>query len=537
MAIQINQVGYYPKEKKTAVFTAGTSCELYETKTDQAVWKGTLTDRGLDAASGDQVRIADFTDFDREGSYYFKSDAGEVSCQFKIRKDLYRDLKQDVLKAFYYQRCGCGLSERYAGEFAHACCHTAPAAELEHPEVKKDVSGGWHDAGDYGRYTTAAATALAHMLYAYLFFKKEWEEPVDIPESGNGVADLLNECRYELEWLFKMQREDGGVYHKVTSFNHANFVMPEEDKRELYLFPVSTVATADFAAVMALSARVFEKIDASFAGRALQAAKRAWKWCMQHPDFLFVSNPEGCNTGEYDDTCDTDERAWAAAELLLATGDQTYTQPLEKYLDGVSELTVFGWSEMAGFIGLAVASDTTPILPEEVRKRFLHEFEAKCADYEQLSDACGYEVALGEEEYTWGSNMTVAMRAMLFAVTDMMKGEQKYRNKILSQMDYLLGKNAVGYSYVTGYGEHAFSHPHNRPTVAMGDKKVMKGFVSGGANSHPCDEKAEWLILPDTPPMKCYRDIWECYSLNEITIYWNSPLVFLTAYLEHTKIN
>lgn len=159
----------------------------------------------------------------------------------------------------------------------------------------------------------------------------------------------------------------------------------------------------------------------------------------------------------------------------------------------------------------------------------------KCADYEQLADACGYEAALGEDEYTWGSNMTVAMRAMLFAVTDMRKGEEKYRNRILSQMDYLLGKNAAGYSYVTGYGEHAFSHPHNRLTVAMGDKKVMKGFVSGGANSHPCDEKAEWLILPDTPPMKCYLDIWECYSLNEITIYWNSPLVFLTAYLEHTQ--
>lgn len=102
MAIQINQVGYYPKEKKTAVFTTGTSYELYETDKDQMVWQGTLNDRGFDASSGDHVRIADFTDFDREGSYYLKSDAGEVSCHFKIRKDLYRDLKRDVLKAFYY---------------------------------------------------------------------------------------------------------------------------------------------------------------------------------------------------------------------------------------------------------------------------------------------------------------------------------------------------------------------------------------------------------------------------------------------------
>ena len=113
--------------------------------------------------------------------------------------------------------------------------------------------------------------------------------------------------------------------------------------------------------------------------------------------------------------------------------------------------------------------------------------------------------------------------------------QKEYEDAAIQQMDYILGVNAADYSYITGAGAHAFRHPHNRVTEADGIDDTIPGYVSGGPNGKPADEKAEWLILPGTPPMKCYLDIWECYSLNEITIYWNSPAIFTTAFLSRQK--
>ena len=532
MAIQVNQTGYYTKERKTAVFTAGETFMLCRADNDEIVLTGSLIDKGLDAASEDYVKIADFTDYIIEGTYYLKSNTEETSHCFHISSRLYENLKNDVLKAFYFQRCGCALEEQHAGVYEHACCHTQPALVLGEDGVTKDVAGGWHDAGDYGRYTTAAATALAHMLYAYRLFPAQWEDTINLPESGNGMADLLNECRYELDWLFKMQREDGGVHHKLTSYRHANFVMPQEDHKEFYLFPVSTMAVADFAAVMALTYRVFEKIDIAYAQKALGAARRSWEWLKRHPEFIYEGNPDGCNTGGYDDDCDKDERLWAAAELWMATGESEYQIAFESRLEAMKGLTDFGWTDVAGLAGIAVLTDEKHYASGPVKSKFLEEFSKESDHIVELSQSCGYEAAMDVSDYTWGSNMVVENRAMLLAVTYLLTSETRYHQTVVSQMDYLLGKNAVGYSYVTGYGTQAFSHPHNRPTIAAGVETVMPGWMSGGPNSKPCDEKAEWLIIEGTPPMKCYIDEWECYSLNEITIYWNSPLIFLTAYLQ-----
>jgi endoglucanase len=532
MAIHVNQTGYYTNERKTAVFTAGETFMLCRAASDETVLTGSLVEKGLDEASEDHVKTADFTEASVEGTFYLKSDTGETSYSFDISSNLYKNLKNDALKAFYYQRCGCALDEKHAGIFKHDCCHDSLVHIYGEDGVTKDATGGWHDAGDYGRYTTAAATALAHMLYAYRLFPLQWEESINIPESGNGMADLLNECRYELDWLFKMQREDGGVYHKLTSFRHANFVMPEEDKKEFYLFPVSTMAVADFAAVMALTYRIFEKIDEDYAKKALQAAVKSWKWLGQHPEFIYVGNPEGCNTGGYDDDCDQDERFWAAAELWMATGEKEYQMAVERGLKDIKEITNFGWTDVAGLAGLAILTDEKQYATESVKTRFLDAFSQESDRLVELSKSCGYEVAMGADDYVWGSNMVVENRAMLLAVTYILTGDTRYHQTVIAQMDYLLGKNAVGYSYVTGYGTKAFSHPHNRPTIAAKVENVMPGWVSGGPNSKPCDEKAEWLIVEGTPPMKCYIDEWECYSLNEITIYWNSPMVFLAAYLQ-----
>ena len=532
MAVHVNQVGYYPTEQKTAVLTKGTSYELCDARTGDVVFSGSLSSYKLDGASGDEASIADFSEFQAEGSYYIVNDEGEISCRFEIKKDLYSGLQRDVLKAFYFQRCGCELEEQYAGIFRHKPCHTKPVMELEDKSVKKIINGGWHDAGDYGRYSTAAACALGHMLYAYRMFPEQWKEELPIPESGNGVPDILNECRYELDWLINMQKEDGSVYHKLTSFCHAGFVIPEEDQADFFLYPVSTLAAADFAAVMALASRIYGKWDKDFSDQALKASIKAWDWLVYHPDLIFVNNPEGSNTGTYGDSSDNDERAWAAAELFVATGEKKYEEALLRYLEKQKDLTGFGWMEMTGFAGLAILFDEKQQAKEETSAIFRNAFLQESERLVSVSGQCVYETAMEMNDYVWGSNMVVASRAMLLAVSSLLTGNREYHRIAAAQMDYLLGKNALDTSYVTGHGEHAYAHPHNRPTVALGDSEVMPGWLSGGPNGHPSDPKAREVIPQGTPPMRCFVDAWECYSLNEITIYWNSLLVFMTAYMQ-----
>lgn len=564
MRIHLNQAGYFPKSKKTAVLAMDTcsadlrgkryTVRIFDSRGYCIAMKHPVY-YGKDSNAGDYVWHVDFSDITKEGTYWLEDEEGNCSCRFRIFDGIYSDIAWLLCKALYFQRCGMELTEEYAGVFRRGSCHTRPAVRFEDYEKalrgekvpEFEVTGGWHDAGDFGRYSTAAATALAHILYAYQFFPESFKNELKISESGNGMPDVLNECMYELRWLLKMQMEDGGVCHKLTSMRHANFIMPDQDGRQLILFPVSSVATADFAAVMALASRVYERYDRCFSGCMIKAALRAWKWLDTHPEFIGFENPEGCNTGEYADSDDRDERMWAAAELYCSTGDIYYRKLTEKLYEMLTrekkDMTAMGWADISGFTGWCIIADSlrydstgrcigkwenSDSLYSGYRESFLAEADKIVA----LSKRSAYGVAMETGDYKWGSNMTVLNRAMVMTTAWLLASDDRYAQCALAQMDYILGKNAAGYSYITGVGDHAFQNPHNRVTVADGIEETIPGFISGGPNAQPVDEKAEWLIAPDTPPMKCYLDIWECYSLNEITIYWNSPAIFTSAFLD-----
>ena len=533
MAIYCNQVGYLPQGRKTAVMTAGERFQVIrvEGSSEQTVLDGTARDVGLDKASGDYVRVADFSEIRQDGVYYVQNEAGEKSHRFSIGQDVYKALQRDMTKALYYQRCGCALEAEHAGEYTHPCCHMEDAVLWTDRTVAKEVKGGWHDAGDFGRYISPAAVAVAHLLYAYQLFPSSFEESLNIPESGNGVPDVLNECRYELEWMLKMQDEEGGAYHKLTTERHADFVMPEEDKDQFYLFPVSSMATADYAASMALASRVYRAFDGAFADRLYDAALRAWGWLEKYPQYVGFKNPDSCNTGEYNDDCDLDERLWAAAEMLVTTGEQKYQEKLTELLGEDLTKTDFGWTDVSGFAALAVLTDASHKASadsvEDLRRTVLAEADRLVA----VAGESGYGVAMEPEDYVWGSNMVVLNRGMLLVLAALITEQNEgYEQTALAQMNYLLGMNAVDYSYVTGHGEHAYMHPHNRPTECDNIELPMPGWVSGGPFKTPADPVGIERIKAGTPPMKCYVDHASCYSLNEITIYWNSPAVFVAAY-------
>lgn len=204
----------------------------------------------------------DFTALTTPGTYKIAGDKCGESYEFTIGEGVYDEALNDAVRMLYMQRCGTELTEELAGAFAHPVCH-ADEAVIYGTSNKIDVSGGWHDAGDYGRYTVSGVKAVADLLLAYQKYPDAFSDDLNIPESGNGVPDVLDEARYELEWLFKMQASDGGVYHKVTCANFPETVMPQEEVEELIISPVSTTATGDFAAIMAMAYEVYKDVDAS----------------------------------------------------------------------------------------------------------------------------------------------------------------------------------------------------------------------------------------------------------------------------------
>ena len=567
MNIYVNQMGYLPNSTKTAVLAfpqeKDAKAPVLSGKVQLLNEDGTLVLEkeaipfGPDEASGDYVFRMDFSEVTTPGTYIIRYN-DTASYPFSIGDTLYSDLNILLAKALYYQRCGMELTEAHAGKYARKSCHTAPsvlwteyvkflAGELPEADMQKfDIRGGWHDAGDYGRYTTAAACALGHILYAYRFFPQAFTRSLTIPESGNGTPDILNECRYELDWMLQMQAEDGSVYHKHTTKNHAGFVMPCDDTDQMLLLPTSSMAVGDFVATMALAARIYRPFDAEFADRALAAAKKSQLWLEAHPEFLFVHEKE-CGTGGYGDRSDIDERMWAAMELYRTTGETRYLELARNFFDEHEHPIQYGWADISGFAGWALLEDELgkeknrdEALLSSFEKDFRNAYkELLLKEADHLLDvisSCGYGVAMSAREYGWGSNLTVLNRGMLFGTVYRISPKREYYDAVVSQMDYLLGVNATDYSYVTGVGAHAFCNPHNRVPASDGIEETIPGFVSGGANgSRWIDPVAKELIPEGTPPMKCYADRWECYSLNEITIYWNSPAIFCAAFLDSVK--
>lgn len=531
--IFVNQAGFFPEQAKKAVLTEKSDAFSVVSDDGKVCFSGKTRHFGYDECSGDDVYEADFSDFRKTGLFRIADEENNLSAQFRIGEDCCDKPLRDLMRAFYFLRCGCPLKEEHAGKFTHAACHTQSAQVWDSDETVPDVSGGWHDAGDYGRYVTAAAATLAHLFNAYRLFPSVLGGlSLNIPESGGVMPDFLAECKYELEWILKMQRADGAAYHKATTKNHAGFVMPEEDNDIMYVFTPSSMATADLCAIAAMASGIYRDYDSGFSERLFSAAEKAYKWLKGNPDFLGFRNPEGNNTGSYGEREDVDNRFWAECEMYAATGEGKYLSALKESLEKSFPLWQLGYAQTGGFGALSYIYCDRAEKPAELTELFLSEFLREAQRQKIIADNCGYGAAMRREDYCWGSNLNLLKRGMLFAIADRLCGRGEYRDYACAQFDYLFGRNATGYSYVSGNGEYSMNYPHLRPAYADGIDECMPGMVSGGANGYPNDADAKILIPEGTPPMKCYADDYGCYSLNEVAIYWNSPAVFLAAYLK-----
>ncbi len=523
--VNINQIGYRQKDEKRAVLrnaaADGESFSIVNAADDKVVYEGKVTPGIQLGQSGDHVGYAVFSDYTTPGRYKVRSASGSESYEFDIKDDVYSSALLDSLRMLYLQRCGCELPESLAGDFAHGICHDEEA-QIYGSKRYVEVSGGWHDAGDYGRYASPAAKAVADLLLAYDLFPEAFDDNNNIPESGNGIADILDEARYELEWLLKMQADDGGVYHKVTGLTFDGFVKADECTEKLYVFPESKTATADFAGVMFMASRSYRGIDDEFAEKCKNAADRALTAYIKHKDDRNFTNPPEVNTGEYGDGNSMDEFLWAIMEAHKTTGDSKYEKMLE-YVD-LERITDddFGWEDMSGYAYYAYLTSPYKLDLDVLKERFF----AMCDKYKDMAlsgEAYGVTMI---DEYPWGSNMYIANNGMALLMAYKLTGNKDYELAAKRQLDYIFGVNCNSYCFLTGYGTQAPLHPHHRPSQAIG--KCMKGMLVGGPDSSLEDPYAQ-AVLAGLPKARCYTDNDQSYSCNEITIYWNSPLVFLLA--------
>ena len=529
--IHINQAGYLPDSEKIAVLPFPAESFRVVDTNGSIVFEGKCVKFGFDENSGDTVYKADFSELTAEGEYRVVS-GDAASPLFRIGGDALDKTLRGLVRAYYYFRCGCELDSLHARKFTHKDCHTSLASEWFDHSVRKDVLGGWHDAGDYGRYVTPGACAAAQLMYAYILYPNALRKlDLNIPESGNGMPDFLSEVKYELDWLMKMQKPDGAVYHKVSTAQHARFVMPEKDLNPLFLLPVSSMATADLAAVCALGYRVYKESDTDYAEKLLEAAKLSLKWLDENPQFIGFRNPEGCGTGGYGEGGDKDNRFWAYSEMFAATGNEMYLEKAKELLVYDFPRTEFGVGSIGGLGALAYLTSGRTKEDDTLAEAFKSMFINQAHRLKWLADRSGYMAAMDERDYCWGSNMNLMKHGMIFAVCDTLCGAHEFGVYAKRQFDVLMGLNAVGMSYVSGNGERAIRHPHLRPAAADGIEECIPGMVSGGANRRPVEETAHRYIPKGTPPMKSFADEVDLYSVNEVTIYWNSPAVFVAAYL------
>ena len=522
-SININQVGYRPDGRKIAVFrdvTDQTEFSVVNADTKEKVFTGKLENKTENKSAGETNYTGDFSSVTTAGKYYISCNGLDDSYTFEIGDKVYSNLLDDSVRMLYLQRCGVKVEDK---DFGHEACHTSLATVYGTSE-KIDVSGGWHDAGDYGRYVVPAAKAVADLLYAYQATPDLYSDNINIPESGNGTPDILDEARFELEWMMKMQASDGGAYHKVSCATFPGYVAPTAEKDELIVTPVSSTATADFCASMALAAEFYEKYDKEFASKCMEAAKKAWAWLEANPNFVF-KNPEDIVTGEYGDRTDKDERYWAAAQMYRATKDEKYLSSLGKASEGLD------WSTVGDYGNIALVTmngiDKNSDAYKNAEKAIIGQADRMAGNV----SASPYGSAI--TKYNWGSNMTIANAGIIFGLAQQLTGKTSYGEAAQAQLNYLLGVNPVGTSFVSGYGTVSPENPHHRPSMAVGH--AMKGMLAGGVNENLEDSAAK-AYCNGLPAAKCFVDNSESYSTNEITIYWNSPLTYLLSLTDDSAV-
>lgn len=542
-AIVINQLGYLPQGQKIALFRQSTATDFPQSNPDtaelinrdrhQPIATLSLQPRGIDLNTGDRLAEIDFSSITQPGTYYLRAKRYQ-SAPFTIGTDIYQQPLITMLRSYYLQRCGVAIDDPVTG-ITHAPCHLQDGA-IAHPdqyhpagEIFKAV-GGWHDSGSYSKYVATTSVTIGDLLSLYeqnpALFP---DHQLEIPESSNGRSDLLDEMEFGLNWLLKMQREDGAVYRKLSGKRWPLDLAPDEDTQPRYIFGISTPETAKFAAVMAIASRTFA--DQALTARYLTAAKLAWQYLQTQPQ-MRVNWIEGDDSGsdqylgdqdnlEESLTTDVDDRLWAAIELSITTGQPEFAQYIAENLDSVA-YTSFEWKNPAPLGMINYLRQKRQGIDSEVAQRIKTKIINR-ADL-LLNQVKQSTYGLANDRFIWGSNRLVAQAGITLIHAYQLTQNIQYRNAAISQLDYLLGRNHFNQTFITDVGTNSVRNLSNLYTRAKGIK--FPGLVVAGANSQSPDGK----VLQNRDQLS-YADDELSYATNGSATDYNASVISLMVNL------
>ena len=534
--IRINQVGYYPDSPKKIFVIDENATQFYlVNQASEKVYEAELGSSQYWEIAGEKAKTGDFSDWVEPGIYHVYVRNLGYSNSFEIKANIYEPLLKSAVKSFYYQRMSTALEEPFAGQWHRPLSH--PDLNIRfHPSSGKNGSNyaspkGWFDAGDFNKYTVNGAFSAGQLLTLYETYPEVVKDKdLNIPESGNGISDLLDEIRYELEWLLTMQDEDGGCFHKVTTSKFEAMIMPQDAKQERYMVGKGTAATLNFAACMAKASRVFSTIDEPFAQKCIEAAERAWDWSIENQKVVY-QNPEDISTGEYGDTDFEDEFYWAAAEIYTANESITClgwlmgNPPFVRYTGGDS------WKSFMVNLGVITILQEQPNLSSRYWENLKQALITTANDIVQKIDRYPYRQPLRSVQ--WGSNGDLLNATYILAQAYKQTLDDKYKKAIAECLDYVLGRNATGYCFLTGFGYQSPMNIHHRQSYADGIEEPIPGFLVGGPNVSKQDQNENGVDYPkNAPALKCYTDQVGSYASNEVCLNWNAPLVFALGFME-----
>jgi endoglucanase len=525
--IRLNSLGFLPGMPKKATITSKCSnFTLKKTSDGETVYSGKSAGPVHQDDVNQDVWIADFSKANDKGKFYLDVQGVGRSIDFEIGDNVYDFAFYTAMRGFYLWRCGTAVEgEHNSHRYKHSACHTEDGYQdyIGAKEAKRDGTGGWHDAGDYGKYTVNAGATLGVLFLAWDHFQYRLKNiSLDIPDTAPGYPDFLKELKCETDWLLKMQYPDGSgkVSHKLTRLNFSGFIMPEKDSEKRYFTDWSSAGTADFAAMMAMAARYFKPYDAKYAETCLEAAKKSYTFLKNNPDNK-RADLSGFRTGAYQ-TGDWDDRLWAAAEMWETTGEAKYLKDFEE-----RAVTSGAGRRRGGSRGKIDENwDWGNVRNMGMFTYLLSEREGKNAEIleearKDLISTADAIVAKGKEDiygrplsgrYYWGCNGAVARQTLILQVANKVSANPDYVNTALDIAGHLFGRNYYGRSYVTGLGHQPPLNPHDRRSGSDDIQEPWPGYLVGGGHS-----------------ARGWNDAQKDYRTNEIAVNWQSALVYTLA--------
>ena len=541
--IVVNQVGYLPSWSKVALWvnsnTTNKNIELINSKTNKSVYSFKASTKHKDAQTEDYIQELDFSSFKTKGQYIIS--AGDVkSLPFAIGDDIYQSPLRTLLRSYYLQRCGIAISDTETG-LNHAACHINDGIikhnDNSHKANDKVQSvGGWHDAGDNGKYVVTTAVTIGRILTLYEESPELFADfLLDIPESKNDLPDILDEMIVGLDWMLTMQRSDGAVYRKLSGESWPAGLTPDQDTQSRYLYGITTPETAKAAAAWAIAARVYKNNRPKQAQRYLHAAKKSWAY-LQTVDNQIFDYSEGDNKGsgpymhnETDNenylTYDRDDRLWAATELLITTRDNAFEDYIDEKLPNTA-LEIFEWKNPSAMALAHILFHPTLATNKEWKENTTNKVMARANLLLNNIAASGYRIA--NNRFIWGSNKMTVEEGIILVYAYRLSQDPAYLDAAINQLDYIFGANHFNQTFVTGVGTSPVKNINHLYLSAA--KTTLAGLFVGGPNNLVQSE-----IAPKNKGPLSYIDDSRSYATNEYAIDYNASLISLIGMLVSTS--